>query len=120
MGNAETRVDFRKAVIELTSAENNSADEIYNNSWLQTKSAKDLFSLIPATDIRLLRENNPSNLASLCKNLVKNMATSHDKVLPQSDHKKVFILQFLKMTIIFEFLGDKLRTAIDSHHSISI
>lgn len=78
MGNANSQVNFRKAVIELTSKKK--VVEPGNDSfWEQffapenVSSAQDVFSLIPAAEIRSLREDAPNNLATLCYKAVQRL-----------------------------------------------
>ena len=70
MGNTDSRVNFRKAVIDLT-ASKKSVEPADTSFWEQfwsptnVQSAHDVFSLIPAAEIRSLREDAPNNLATL-------------------------------------------------------
>ncbi|VDO95659.1 unnamed protein product [Soboliphyme baturini] len=41
-------------------------------------SVQDVFSLIPSSEIRLLRENSPNNLATLCCKAVRCLVNAHD------------------------------------------
>lgn len=92
MGNAETKGNFRKAVIDLTSKQSKLDD---TNFWGQfwspnsVSSCKDLFDMIPANDIRSLRENSPNNLATLCYKAVDCLIEARDAMVPQSEQRKV-------------------------------
>ncbi|KAL4098434.1 hypothetical protein QTP88_023048 [Uroleucon formosanum] len=75
MGNADTKLVFRKAVVQLTSktqtisAEDN---DFWDQFWSETvTNVQDVFTLVPAAEIRLLREDVPANLATLCYKAVE-------------------------------------------------
>ena len=77
MGNSDSKLQYRKAVIELTTKSQNieSGDE---NFWAQFWSEQitniqDIFTLIPAVEIRALREEAPSNLSTLCVKIVQKI-----------------------------------------------
>lgn len=77
MGNTDSKLKYRKAVIELTTKSQNieSNDE---NFWAQFWSEQitniqDIFTLIPAVEIRALREEAPSNLSTLCVKIVQKI-----------------------------------------------
>ena len=93
MGNADTKLNFRKAVINLTTkTEPVEADDdtFWEQFWSDSVSSiqvrpswpkiscsvslmliliyliQDVFALVPSAEIRALREESPSNLATLC------------------------------------------------------
>lgn len=69
MGNAESKPDFKKAVIELTTQASKLDDSVFwDQFWATTnvQSAKDLFNVISANEIRDLKQNSPSNLSTIC------------------------------------------------------
>jgi len=74
MGNTDSKVDFRDAVVQLTSRSQQieSHDESFWDQFWSDKisNVQDIFVLIPAAEIRALREQMPSNLATLCNKLV--------------------------------------------------
>ncbi|ELU13895.1 hypothetical protein CAPTEDRAFT_157409 [Capitella teleta] len=77
MGNADTKLNFRKAVIQLTTqtqpVEPND-DSFWNQFWSESvTTVQDVFTLIPAAEIRALREESPSNLATLCYKAVEKL-----------------------------------------------
>ncbi len=79
MGNHDSKLQYRKAVIELTTKSQN-IDSNDENFWAQFWSEpishiQDIFTLIPAVEIRALREEAPSNLSTLCVKLVQKLAT---------------------------------------------
>ncbi|KAK9503755.1 hypothetical protein O3M35_010247 [Rhynocoris fuscipes] len=82
MGNVDTKLNFRKAVIQLTS-KTQPIDAGDNNFWDQfwsenVTSVQDVFTLVPATEIRALREEAPSNLATLCYKAVEKLVRAVD------------------------------------------
>ncbi|UJR37222.1 hypothetical protein I4U23_029931 [Adineta vaga] len=77
MGNTDSKVDFRVAVVQLTSHSQQieSNDESFWDQFWSDKisSVQDIFALVPAAEIRALREELPSNLATLCNKLVDRL-----------------------------------------------
>ncbi|KAM9772723.1 protein HID1-like isoform 2-T3 [Syngnathus typhle] len=78
MGNGDSKVHFRKAVIQLTSttqAVEASDDVFWEQFWAEPSvSVQDIFALVPAAEIRALREESPSNLATLCYKAVGKLS----------------------------------------------
>ena len=77
MGNSDSKLNFRKAVVQLTS-KNQSIDPSDEYFWSQfwsenISNIQDIYTLIPSSEIRALREEAPSNLASLCFKLVEKI-----------------------------------------------
>uniref|UniRef100_A0A914Y1R8 Protein HID1 n=1 Tax=Panagrolaimus superbus TaxID=310955 RepID=A0A914Y1R8_9BILA len=114
MGNAETKGNFRKAVIDLTSKQSKLDD---TNFWGQfwspnsVSSCKDLFDMIPANDIRSLRENSPNNLATLCYKAVDCLIEARDTMVPQAEQRKVInCIRLLTRIIPFMFEDEEWRT----------
>jgi len=70
MGNSDSKLSFRKAVIQLTTKTQPvdvNDDAFWDQFWAENVATiQDVFSLVPAAEIRALREENPSNLATLC------------------------------------------------------
>jgi len=94
MGNTDSKIDFRVAVVQLTSRSQvkyhnrkyafivfnlfkqiESNDESFWDQFWSDKisSVQDIFALVPAAEIRALREELPSNLATLCNKLVDRL-----------------------------------------------
>ena len=82
MGNTETKLNFRKAVIQLTTktAPVDAADEsFWEQFWSESvNSIQDVFTLVPSAEIRALREESPSNLATLCYKSVEKLVRAAD------------------------------------------
>ncbi|XP_022120866.2 protein HID1 [Pieris rapae] len=77
MGNADTKLNFRKAVVQLTS-KNQPIDAADDNFWDQfwsetVTNVQDVFALVPGAEIRALREESPNNLATLVYKAVEKM-----------------------------------------------
>ncbi|XP_035695425.1 protein HID1-like isoform X3 [Branchiostoma floridae] len=77
MGNSDTKLNFRKAVIQLTTKTQpvEAQDEAFwDQFWTDSvTSVQDVFALVPAAEIRALREESPSNLATLCYKAVEKL-----------------------------------------------
>ncbi|CAF1627528.1 unnamed protein product [Adineta ricciae] len=77
MGNTDSKVDFRVAVVQLTSHSQQiepNDESFWDQFWSdKISSAQDIFALVPAAEIRALREELPSNLATLCNKLVDRL-----------------------------------------------
>ena len=82
MGNADTKLNFRKAVINLTTkTEPVEADDepFWEQFWSDSVSTvQDVFALVPSAEIRALREESPSNLATLCYKAVEKIVQAAD------------------------------------------
>lgn len=82
MGNVDTKLNFRKAVVELTSkAEPIEAndDSFWEQFWSENvTSVQDIFTLVPAAEIRALREDAPANLGTLCYKAVEKLVKAVD------------------------------------------
>uniref|UniRef100_A0A8D0EEW3 HID1 domain containing n=1 Tax=Salvator merianae TaxID=96440 RepID=A0A8D0EEW3_SALMN len=77
MGNADSKLNFRKAVIQLTTKTQPveaTDDAFWDQFWADTAtSVQDVFALVPAAEIRAVREESPSNLATLCYKAVEKL-----------------------------------------------
>ncbi|XP_065168423.1 protein HID1 [Atheta coriaria] len=82
MGNVDTKLNFRKAVVQLTSKTEpiDANDEVFwEQFWCENISnVQDIFTLVPAAEIRSLREEAPSNLATLCYKAVEKLVRAVD------------------------------------------
>ncbi|XP_061383941.1 protein HID1 isoform X1 [Danaus plexippus] len=77
MGNADTKLNFRKAVVQLTSKSQpiDAADEgFWDQFWSESvTNVQDVFALVPGAEIRALREESPNNLATLVYKAVEKL-----------------------------------------------
>ena len=80
MGNADTKLHFRKAVIQLTTKTQRvdvSDDDFWDQFWSDSvTTVQDVFTLLPSAEIRALREESPSNLATLCYKGVEKLVSA--------------------------------------------
>ncbi|XP_011311988.1 protein HID1 [Fopius arisanus] len=94
MGNADTKLNFRKAVVQLTAKTqviDASDDNFWDQFWSENvSSVQDIFTLIPAAEIRVLREEAPANLATLCYKAVEKLVKAVDNSCrTQREHQTV-------------------------------
>ncbi|KJH52327.1 hypothetical protein DICVIV_01529 [Dictyocaulus viviparus] len=81
MGAQGSKIDFRQAVIDLTSKKGKQDDETF---WEQlwspdsVQSVGDIFAMIPSEDVRKLRDDYPKNLASLCYKVLEKLQHARD------------------------------------------
>ncbi|CAF4784016.1 unnamed protein product [Rotaria magnacalcarata] len=77
MGNTDSKVDFRAAIAQLAarSQQIESNDESFWDQFWSDKisNVQDIFALVPAAEIRSLRDESPSSLAILCNKLVDRL-----------------------------------------------
>lgn len=68
-----------------------SDDNFWDQFWSENVSCvQDIFTLIPATEIRMLREEAPSNLATLCYKAVEKLVKAVDNSCrTQREHQTV-------------------------------
>ena len=67
MGSSESKVNFRRSIVELE-AGNQGDDAFWEAFWASegVTQASDVWALVPAGEVRALREDHPSLLATLC------------------------------------------------------
>ncbi|KAM6897473.1 protein HID1b [Xenentodon cancila] len=85
MGNADTKLHFRKAVIQLTTKTQPvepTDDVFWDQFWAVSITVQDIFALVPAAEIRAVREESPSNLATLCYKAVERLVQCADSSFP--------------------------------------
>ncbi|XP_068633146.1 protein HID1 [Battus philenor] len=82
MGNADTKLNFRKAVVQLTSKTqpiDASDDGFWDQFWAECiTNVQDVYTLVPGAEIRALREESPNNLATLVYKAVEKMVKTVD------------------------------------------
>ncbi|XP_040185999.1 protein HID1 [Rana temporaria] len=100
MGNTDTKLNFRKAVIQLTTKTQPveaTDDAFWDQFWSDTAtSVQDVFALIPAAEIRAVREESPSNLATLCYKAVEKLAAGADSG-SHSDKERQMVLNCARL-----------------------
>lgn len=82
MGNSDSKLNFRKAIVQLTQ-KNQKIDDTDTQFWDQfwyghQTTLEDVYALITAAEIRNIRNDNPANLATLCYKAVEKLALAVD------------------------------------------
>jgi hypothetical protein len=78
-------------------------DTFWEQFWSpdNVNTAQDVFSLIPASDIRQLREHSPNNLATLCYKAVERLmnACKHCPPSVQEQQKGSIIIELVPVSL---------------------
>nr|XP_061805863.1 protein HID1-like [Nerophis lumbriciformis] len=95
MGSTDSKLNFRKAVIQLTTKTQPveaTDDAFWDQFWADSSTTvQDVFALVPAAEIRALREESPSNLATLCYKAVEKLVQGADSGCPGEREKQVVL-----------------------------
>ncbi|KAM3592709.1 uncharacterized protein V6R79_023888 [Siganus canaliculatus] len=95
MGNADTKLHFRKAVIQLTTKTQPveaTDDAFWDQFWDDSSTTvQDVFALVPAAEIRAVREESPSNLATLCYKAVERLVQGADSGCSSDKQRQVVL-----------------------------
>ncbi|XP_028287619.1 protein HID1b [Parambassis ranga] len=95
MGNADSKLHFRKAVIQLTTKTQPveaSDDAFWDQFWADSSTnVQDVFALVPAAEIRAVREESPSNLATLCYKAVERLVQGADSGCPSEKERQIVV-----------------------------
>ncbi|XP_071385557.1 protein HID1b isoform X1 [Centroberyx affinis] len=95
MGNADSKLHFRKAVIQLTTKTQPveaTDDAFWDQFWADTATTvQDVFALVPAAEIRAVREESPSNLATLCYKAVEKLVQGADSGCPSEKERQIVL-----------------------------
>ncbi|XP_042338275.1 protein HID1-like [Plectropomus leopardus] len=95
MGNADTKLHFRKAVIQLTTKTQPveaTDDAFWDQFWVDASTTvQDVFALVPAAEIRAVREESPSNLATLCYKAVEKLVQGSDSGCPSEKERQIVL-----------------------------
>ncbi|TMS22272.1 Protein HID1 [Larimichthys crocea] len=95
MGNADTKLHFRKAVIQLTTKTQPveaSDDAFWDQFWADSSTTvQDVFALVPAAEIRAVREESPSNLATLCYKAVERLVQAAESGCPSEKERQIVL-----------------------------
>ncbi|KAK2820107.1 hypothetical protein Q5P01_023066 [Channa striata] len=95
MGNADSKLHFRKAVIQLTTKTRPveaTDDAFWDQFWADTSIAvQDVFALVPAAEIRAVREESPSNLATLCYKAVERLVHGAESGCPSDKERQIVL-----------------------------
>ncbi|CAL1548569.1 unnamed protein product [Lymnaea stagnalis] len=108
MGNTDTKLNFRKAVIQLTTKTQpiEANDEAFwEQFWSESVTCvQDVFTLIPAAEIRALREESPSNLATLCYKAVEKLVTAAETGCPSQREQQTVLNCVRLLTRILPYI----------------
>ncbi|XP_063917758.1 protein HID1 isoform X2 [Zophobas morio] len=100
MGNVDTKLNFRKAVVQLTSKSepiDANDDSFWEQFWSENvTNVQDIFTLVPAAEIRALREDAPSNLATLCYKAVEKLVKAVDSSC-RTQHEQQTVLNCVRL-----------------------
>ncbi|XP_014067891.1 protein HID1 isoform X2 [Salmo salar] len=95
MGNADSKLNFRKAVIRLTTKTQpveTTDDAFWDQFWADTATTvQDVFALVPAAEIRAVREESPSNLATLCYKAVEKLVQGAESGCPSEKERQIVL-----------------------------
>ncbi|KAF7659054.1 hypothetical protein LDENG_00003910 [Lucifuga dentata] len=95
MGNTDSKLHFRKAVIQLTTKTQpvEATDDVFwDQFWADTATkVQDVFALVPAAEIRAVREESPSNLATLCYKAVEKLVQAADSGCHSDKNRQIVL-----------------------------
>ncbi|XP_044527581.1 protein HID1 [Gracilinanus agilis] len=95
MGTADSKLNFRKAVIQLTTKTQPveaTDDAFWDQFWADSAtSVQDVFALVPAAEIRAVREESPSNLATLCYKAVEKLVQGSESGCHTEKEKQIVL-----------------------------
>ncbi|XP_012675476.1 protein HID1 isoform X2 [Clupea harengus] len=95
MGNTDSKLRFRKAVIQLTTKTQPveaTDDAFWDQFWADsTTTIQDVFALVPAAEIRAVREESPSNLATLCYKAVEKLVQGAESGCPSEKERQIVL-----------------------------
>ncbi|KAG5670438.1 hypothetical protein PVAND_000702 [Polypedilum vanderplanki] len=80
MGNADTKLNFRKAIVQLANKSQpiKPEDAFWDQFWVEAVSVQDVFALVTSNEIRKLRTEQPENLATLCYKATERLVKAVD------------------------------------------
>ena len=108
MGNSETKLNFRKAVIQLTTRMkpvDASDDAFWDQFWTESmNSIHDVFALVPAAEIRALREESPSNMATLCYKAVEKLVQASESGCHSDKEQQIVLNSCRLLTRILPYI----------------
>lgn len=111
MGNTDSKLNFRKAVIQLTTKTQpiDAKDDVFwDQFWSESiQSVQDVFTLIPAAEIRALREESPSNLATLCYKAVEKLVKAADTLCNTPTQQQIVLNCVHLLTRILPYIFEE-------------
>ncbi|WKY11124.1 hypothetical protein Q1695_003012 [Nippostrongylus brasiliensis] len=106
MGAQGSKINFRQAVIDLTSKSGKQSDDsFWEQLWSpeNVHSVNDVFAMIPSEDIRKLREDSPKNLATLCYKTLEKLQHARDNPTSLSERKVINCVRLLTRLMPYMF-----------------
>ncbi|XP_071796676.1 protein HID1-like isoform X4 [Asterias amurensis] len=108
MGGTDSKLNFRKAVVQLTTKTQPveaGDDAFWDQFWADTvTSVSDVFALIPAAEIRALREESPSNLATLCYKAVEKLVSASESGCSAAKDQQMVLNSVRLLTRILPYI----------------
>ncbi|XP_072167716.1 protein HID1-like [Diadema setosum] len=108
MGGSDSKLNFRKAVVQLTTKTQPveaGDDAFWDQFWADSvTSVTDVFALIPAAEIRALREESPSNLATLCYKAVEKLVSAAESGCAMPKEQQVVLNAVRLLTRILPYI----------------
>ncbi|XP_064808811.1 protein HID1-like [Oncorhynchus masou masou] len=108
MGNVDSKLNFRKAVIQLTTKTQpvEATDHAFwDQFWADTATTvQDVFALVPAAEIRAVREESPSNLATLCYKAVEKLVQGADSGCPSEKERQIVLNCIRLLTRVLPYI----------------
>lgn len=108
MGNTDTKIQLRKAIVQLTSKSSPidaNDDEFWDQFWSDSiTDIHDVFALIPSSDIRSLREEAPSNLATLVYKAIDKLTKATNTLCNTSSQQTVVLNSCRILTRILPYI----------------
>ena len=96
MGNTDTKLSYRANILELTGRNQpieSNDEEFWSQFWHENyiETIQDAFTLLSAQDIRTLRDESPSNLATFCYKAVEQMVRVTDTLCNTTSQQKTVL-----------------------------
>ncbi|KAJ7989810.1 hypothetical protein DPEC_G00308360 [Dallia pectoralis] len=108
MGNSDSKLNFRKAVIQLTTKTQPveaTDDAFWDQFWADTATTvQDVFALVPAAEVRAVREESPSNLATLCYKAVEKLVQAAESGCSLEKDKQIVLNCSRMLTRILPYI----------------
>ena len=129
MGNSESKVGFRRAIVNLTGRTNQtidtSDDAFWDQFWSGTdNNISDIFALVTAEDIHTLREESPANFMTLIYKAVEKLDSSVIGSSPSMSLSEQTVVlncvRLLTRLVPFVFESEEWRAFFWSKNSIDL
>ncbi|KAJ8263785.1 hypothetical protein GJAV_G00141260 [Gymnothorax javanicus] len=108
MGNSDSKLNFRKAIVQFTTKTQPveaTDDAFWDQFWPDAApTVQDMFALIPGAEIRAVREESPSNLATLCYKAVERLSHAADSGCTSSQERQVALSCCRLLTRILPYI----------------